>query len=43
MLIHPRNPETVYVAAVGDLWAPNPEQVCTALKTAEQAGNLFFT
>ena len=26
MLIHPRNPETVYVAAVGDLWAPNPER-----------------
>lgn len=26
MLIHPRDPETVYVAAVGDLWAANPER-----------------
>ncbi|MDC0159938.1 hypothetical protein OAJ07_00580 [Gemmatimonadales bacterium] len=26
MLIHPRDPETVYVAAVGDLWAQNPER-----------------
>ena len=26
VLIHPRDPETVYVAAVGDLWGPNPER-----------------
>jgi photosystem II stability/assembly factor-like uncharacterized protein len=24
--IHPRNPDIVYVAAVGGLWAPNPER-----------------
>ncbi len=26
VLIHPTNPEVVYVAAVGDLWAANPER-----------------
>ena len=26
ILIHPRNPDIVYVAAVGDLWAPNEER-----------------
>lgn len=26
VLIHPRDPQTVYVAAVGDLWGPNPER-----------------
>ena len=26
ILIHPRNPEIVYVAAVGDLWGPNDER-----------------
>jgi photosystem II stability/assembly factor-like uncharacterized protein len=26
ILIHPRNPDVVYVAAVGDLWAANPER-----------------
>ena len=26
MLIHPRNPDIVYVAAVGDLWAANEER-----------------
>lgn len=26
VLIHPRNPDVVYVAAVGDLWGPNPER-----------------
>ncbi|MFV1987179.1 MAG: glycosyl hydrolase [Gemmatimonadota bacterium] len=26
ILIHPRNPDIVYVAAVGDLWGPNPER-----------------
>ena len=26
ILIHPRNPDVVYVAAVGDLWAPNEER-----------------
>ena len=26
VLIHPRDPQTVYVAAVGDLWASNPER-----------------
>ncbi|WP_420635042.1 VPS10 domain-containing protein [Candidatus Palauibacter sp.] len=26
MLIHPRNPDVVYVAAVGDLWGANPER-----------------
>ncbi len=26
ILIHPRNPDVVYVAAVGDLWASNPER-----------------
>ena len=26
ILIHPRNPDVVYVAAVGDLWGPNEER-----------------
>ena len=26
ILIHPRNPDIVYVAAVGDLWGPNEER-----------------
>ena len=26
ILIHPRNPDVVYVAAVGDLWGPNDER-----------------
>ena len=26
IVIHPRNPDIVYVAAVGDLWAPNEER-----------------
>jgi photosystem II stability/assembly factor-like uncharacterized protein len=26
ILIHPRDPDVVYVAAVGDLWGPNPER-----------------
>lgn len=26
MIIHPRDPDVVYVAAVGDLWAANPER-----------------
>ena len=26
VLIHPRNPDVVYVAAVGDLWGPSPER-----------------
>jgi len=26
VLIHPRDPDIVYVAAVGDLWGPNPER-----------------
>ncbi|MEM7414740.1 MAG: hypothetical protein AAF389_04525 [Gemmatimonadota bacterium] len=26
VLIHPRDPDVVYVAAVGDLWGPNPER-----------------
>lgn len=26
VLIHPRNPDVVYVAAVGDLWGPNSER-----------------
>jgi len=26
ILIHPRDPDVVYVAAVGDLWAPSPER-----------------
>ncbi len=26
ILIHPRNPDIVYVAAVGDLWGPNDER-----------------
>jgi photosystem II stability/assembly factor-like uncharacterized protein len=26
ILIHPRNPDIVYVAAVGDLWSPNEER-----------------
>lgn len=26
MIIHPRDPDVVYVAAVGDLWASNPER-----------------
>ncbi len=26
ILIHPRDPDVVYVAAVGDLWGPTPER-----------------
>ena len=26
IVIHPRDPDIVYVAAVGDLWGPNPER-----------------
>jgi photosystem II stability/assembly factor-like uncharacterized protein len=26
IVIHPKNPEVVYVAALGHLWAPNPER-----------------
>jgi photosystem II stability/assembly factor-like uncharacterized protein len=26
IIIHPRDPDIVYVAAVGDLWGPNPER-----------------
>jgi photosystem II stability/assembly factor-like uncharacterized protein len=26
MVIHPRNPDVVYVAALGHLWGPNPER-----------------
>src|SRR5207245_7484422 len=26
IVIHPKNPEVVYVAALGHLWGPNPER-----------------
>ncbi len=32
ILIHPRNPDVVYVAAVGHLWGPN-ERCCTSTNT----------
>ena len=43
ILIHPRDPDIVYVAAVGDLWGPNPERgVFKTMDGGETWENVLF-
>jgi len=42
IVIHPRDPDIVYVAAVGDLWGPNPERGVYKTSDGGQSWNLVL-